>query len=165
MAEHKERYTFFWKSHSPFSQWHPSVFTVDGVEFNCAEQFMMYQKAMLFEDPNTAQRILDTPDPRRQKSLGREVQNFNDDAWQQNCRDIVKRGNLAKFSQNKDLLSALLATEGTVLVEASPQDRIWGIGLTADNPRAHNKNTWRGSNWLGYALTDARNELVKQQAR
>ncbi|CAH1773287.1 unnamed protein product [Owenia fusiformis] len=108
-----------------------------------------------------AQRIMESDDPREQKALGRKVSNFDADVWDSNCREVVKQGSIAKFSQNEELKKVLLETDGTILVEASPRDTIWGIGLGADNPKAKNKHTWRGKNWLGYALTDARTEIIK----
>ncbi|XP_013396665.1 uncharacterized protein LOC106163575 [Lingula anatina] len=160
----QERFTFFWRKQSPFSQWHSSEFEVDGVSFNCAEQYMMYRKAVLFGDETTAKKILDTVDPAKQKALGRKVHNFNDKVWKANCWDIVKTGNLAKFS-NPKLREVLLATRGTILVEASPVDTIWGIGLAADSERANNRSTWRGKNLLGYILTEVRAELLKEDGQ
>ena len=159
MAKANEEFTYFWGSESPFSQWHKSIFTLDGITFNCAEQYMMYQKAVVFDDQNMATKILHTKDPGMQKKLGRQVQNFDVEVWNEKCRDIVKKGNKAKFSQNPELKKKLLATGDTVLVEASPNDRIWGIGLSEHDPRAKDKSNWQGTNWLGYALTEVKNEL------
>ncbi|XP_019853895.1 PREDICTED: uncharacterized protein LOC100638431 [Amphimedon queenslandica] len=156
----EEKFTFFWQSQSPFSQWHPSEFKIDGITFCCCEQYMMYQKAILFGDDEAAQKILDTSEPREQKAIGRTVRNFDDKVWKENCRDIVKRGNKAKFTQNEDLKEKLMSTIGTTLVEASPRDRIWGIGLGASNPKALNRKTWRGTNWLGQAITEVREEIL-----
>jgi len=160
----KERYTFFYSNNSPFSQWYPANFTVDDIEYNCCEQYMMHKKAVLFADHEMAERIMATTDPRKQKELGRKVSNFDPDLWTENCREIVKTGNKAKFAQNVELKKVLFATEGTILVEASPRDRIWGIGLGEKNPKALNKTTWRGKNWLGYALTDVRKELMDEES-
>jgi ribA/ribD-fused uncharacterized protein len=159
-VDDKEKFTFFYTSSSPFSQWHPSEFDVDGITFNCCEQFMMYHKAILFGDKEYADEIMKSDDPREQKSLGRKVRNFDDKKWKAKCRDIVKRGNYAKFTQNAHLKDSLLATAGTTLVEASPRDTIWGIGLGAKNPKALNRKTWRGTNWLGQALTEVRDEIM-----
>lgn len=162
-SKSKETFTLFYHTESPFSQWHPAEFTIDGNHFHSAEQYMMYGKAMLFEDEQTAQRILRAKHPREQKQLGREVQHFNKKHWQQHARDIVYKGNEAKFTQNPHLLSALLSTAGTTLVEASPSDTIWGVGLEADNPLILNRNTWKGTNWLGEVLTSLRDTLLKEQ--
>lgn len=149
-----EQFTFFWNG--PFGQWHLSDFTVNDITFNCAEQYMMYEKAMLFEDYDTAVKILETDDPWEQKALGRTVSDFDPDQWNEVARDIVFAGNVAKFTQNNQLKEVLLKTKGTTLVEASPYDKIWGIGLKQNDPRALNRETWRGSNWLGEVLTEVR---------
>ena len=151
-----ERYTFFWKAESPFSQWHPSKFTVDGILYGCAEQYMMYQKAILFGDDATAQQILKTDVPWKQKYLGRRVKNFDEAIWMGQCRDVVKQGNMAKFSQSEKLKKMLLETRGSVLVEASPVE--WGIGYVASHPKAQTRATY--PNWLGFALTEVRDELM-----
>ena len=114
---------------------------------------------VLFKDQETAAKIVATQEPREQKALGREVSNFNDQVWKDNCKDIVRTANRAKFDQNPALMEALLATAGTTLVEASPHDRIWGIGLSANNKKALDRATWRGTNWLGEILTQIRDEL------
>ncbi|HVZ40484.1 MAG TPA: NADAR family protein [Candidatus Kapabacteria bacterium] len=155
-----ERFTFFYRSSHPFSQWHPSRFVLDGHAYNCAEQYMMHRKALLFGDRETAVRIMAAGEPREQKALGRLVRGFVEDEWNAYCRDIVFNGNHGKFTQNERLKSALLETAGTTLVEASPTDRIWGIGLEENDPRALNRATWRGTNWLGEALTRLRDELL-----
>ena len=149
-----EQFTFFWNG--PFSQWHLSDFTVNDITFNCAEQYMMYEKAMLFEDYDTAVKILETDSPKEQKALGRMVSDFDPDRWNEVARHIVFAGNVAKFTQNNQLKEAVLKTKGTILVEASPYDKIWGIGLKQSDPRALKRETWRGSNWLGEVLTKVR---------
>jgi len=153
-----EQFTFFWNG--PFSQWYHNSFKINDITFDCAEQYMMYQKAVLFEDYDTAAKILSIDDPRRQKSLGRTVSNFNPDQWNAVVRDIVFRGNMAKFTQDSDLRETLLRTKGTTLVEASPYDKIWGIGLKESDSRALNRETWQGTNWLGQVLTEVRDSLL-----
>lgn len=157
------KFTFFYGNSSPFSQWYPCEFEVDGVVFNCTEQYMMYGKAVLFGDEEMAEAILKTAKPGEQKKLGRKVRNFNPEVWKQNARKIVFRGNLAKFSQNADLKAHLLKTEGTEMVEASPRDRIWGIGMGKNNPDRFNKKMWRGTNWLGEVLTKVREEILSTE--
>ncbi len=153
-------YTFFFTAASPFSQWHPCTFVVDSRTFCCAEQFMMHGKALLFDDAKVAAQILATDAPKQHKALGRKVKGFDDTRWRAAREAIVKAGSHAKFTQNPALLEQLLATRGTTLVEASPYDRIWGIGLAASDPRAQDPATWRGQNLLGKILTELRDELA-----
>ncbi|OJJ20387.1 GTP cyclohydrolase [marine bacterium AO1-C] len=160
----KENFTFFWETRSPFSQWHPSDFTLDNITFNCAEQYMMYKKATLFEDEQIAEQILLTKKPRDQKELGRRVRNFDSETWNNHCKQIVYEANHAKFTQNEVLKEALLATVGTELVEASPYDKIWGIGLTADDPAAQDRSKWQGTNWLGEILTQVRDDILNPKS-
>ncbi|MNH98781.1 Swarming motility protein YbiA [compost metagenome] len=157
-----EKFTYFYRSGSPFSQWYPCYFIVDEHTFNCAEQYMMYAKALLFRDEETAMQILRARTPREQKELGRKVSGFNDTGWNKHCRDIVYQGNREKFLQNEELLQLLLDTKGTTLVEASPTDRIWGVGLSEDDPRIRSRSSWRGSNWLGEVLTKLRDDLLQE---
>lgn len=152
-----ERFTFFWQG--PFSQWHRCSFTLDGIEYNCAEQFMMHQKAAFFDDVEVASAILRAPDPKTQKALGRKVSGFEEGKWNEVARRIVYIGNRAKFTQNNDLKARLLATKGTTLVEASPYDTVWGIGLLATDHRASSRETWNGTNWLGEVLTALRDRI------
>lgn len=157
-----EQLTFFWSNKSPFSNWYRAEFEVENIRFNCSEQYMMYQKAILFDDQETAKKVLSTTNPGKQKALGRQVKNFNQETWDNNCKQIVYDANYAKFTQNENLLKALLKTKGTTLVEASPVDAIWGIGLAEDDPRALDKNLWKGKNWLGEILTQLRENLIKK---
>ena len=159
-----ETFTFFWDG--PFSQWHPSNFRIDGERYNCAEQFMMAEKARYFMDDEILREIMRAEHPRDQKQLGREVSGFDTTEWEHVeangrpfCWNVVYRGNIEKFSQNDKLLKALLRTEGTTIVEASPVDTIWGIGLAADDSRAFDRDTWLGTNWLGEVLTEVREHL------
>ena len=151
------KFVFFWNG--PFSQWAKSKFVVDGVEFNTCEQYMMYKKAMLFNDTDTADAIMKTSDPRTQKSLGRQVKNFDDAVWMEHAFDYVVAGNRAKFSQNSQLNKALAETKGKVLVEASPYDKRWGIGMMEGDAGIEDPKNWRGENLLGYAITQVRLEL------
>ncbi len=156
-----EKFTFFWQNKSVFSQWHKSMFMENGQVFNCAEQYMMYHKAMLMGDIKTAQLILDAGyNPRKHKELGRQVTPFNAEVWENNCREIVYQANYLKFTQNTEMLEVLKTTKGTELVEASPYDKIWGIGLLETDPRAQDKSTWQGTNWLGEVLTQLRVHLI-----
>lgn len=160
MTAAQRKFTFFWQDQSPFSQWHPAEFTVGGKRFVCAEQYMMYGKAVLFGDEAVAASILASAAPRAHKALGRQVRGFEEQRWRQERERIVYEGNHAKFTQNAHLLQALLATAGTELVEASPTDVIWGVGLTEDDPRIQDPAQWRGQNLLGKVLTRLREDLL-----
>ncbi len=159
-----KRFTFFWRDQSPFSQWHRSAFEVDGARYVCAEQYMMAGKARLFEDSEILAKILASESPKTHKALGRKVRGFDAAKWEQSREQIVYEGNHAKFTQSPALLEALLATAGTELVEASPLDRIWGVGLSAGDPRIQDPATWRGLNLLGKVLTKLREDLLAQRA-
>nr|WP_322623757.1 NADAR family protein [uncultured Flavobacterium sp.] len=161
-------YLFFW-GHQPakdgsitkscFSQWWEADFIVNGITYRSAEHWMMAKKAELFNDNETLEKILVCESPADVKKLGREVQNYNEEAWLKNRYEIVKEGNLHKFNQNEALKSFLLSTEDIVIVEASPVDNIWGIGLPADSKKALNPAEWRGPNLLGFALMEVRDAL------
>ncbi|MFF2082649.1 NADAR family protein [Nocardia sp. NPDC058176] len=162
------KYLPFW-GHAPrrdgsigsscLSQWWPAAFVVDGVTFAGAEHYMMWRKALLFDDEETAARILETAHPSQAKNLGRKIRDFDETIWEQARFEIVVAGSVAKFGQDEALRSYLLGTGTRVLVEASPVDRIWGIGLAADDARATDPARWRGLNLLGFALMRARAEL------
>lgn len=153
-------FTFFFTEASPFSQWYRCTFEAGGHTFGCAEQYMMHGKALLFGDAEIAAEILAADHPRKHKALGRKVRGFDDAVWKREREGIVLAGNRAKFTQNAALREQLLATRGTTLVEASPYDRIWGIGLRATDPRAQDPKRWRGQNLLGRILTALREELL-----
>lgn len=154
-----EQFTFFYTNE--FSQWYLREFELDGVIFNCAEQKMMWDKAMLFGDQEIAEKIMKAKHPGTQKSLGRQVRNFDATVWKVAARPLVYRNNVAKFSQHRDLFRLLIDTRGTTLVEASPIDTIWGIGLVAADPRALDRTQWRGLNWLGEVETNVRNDFTR----
>lgn len=163
------KYIFFWGHHQKdtitktcFSQWYECRFTVDGTEYHTAEQYMMAQKAKLFGDKEVLQKIMQADNPGEYKKLGREIRHFDDNVWDKHKYDIVVSGNMAKFSQNPELLSFLLKTGDRVLVEASPYDRIWGIGLPADAPDIENPFKWKGQNLLGFALMGVREKLSNE---
>jgi len=156
----KEEFVLFWGN--TFSQWFPSKFVIDGVEYKNCEQYMMSRKALLFKDVKTNEKIMALTDPRMIKEAGREVKNFKKDKWDVICREVVYRANYAKFTQNPDLLKELISTGNKTLTEASPYDVIWGIGLRANDPRALCRETWLGSNWLGEAITKVREDIKKE---
>ncbi|GII31088.1 hypothetical protein Pmi06nite_45300 [Planotetraspora mira] len=167
-AGERLRYVFFW-GHQPapdgsagagcLSQWWPVEFTEDGHVFRSAEHYMMAHKAWLFGDEETATAILAADHPAEAQKLGRRVRGFDDATWTAHRFAIVTRGNVAKFGQHPELGAFLLGTRARVLVEASPRDRIWGIGLGAADELAASPATWRGLNLLGFALMDARDAL------
>ena len=162
-AGHKVRFLFFWGHRPPrdggvgrgcLSQWWPARFEVDGISFATAEHYMMWRKAMLFGDDRVAEQILAAPHPHRAKALGRQVADFDHHVWEaQRC------GILARFGQHSDLHAYLLGTGERILVEASPVDRVWGIGLAAEDPHASDPTRWRGLNLLGFALMKVRDAL------
>lgn len=142
------------------SQWYPCQFEADGVTYTSAEQYMMAEKARLFGDEEIRAEILNTSDPRKCKALGRKVRNFDKAVWNKEKEHIVRKGNTKKFLQNSALRSFLLSTGDKVLVEASPTDRVWGIGLGKNNPDALDPQKWRGQNLLGFILMAVRNEMA-----
>lgn len=158
-----EEFTFFWDENSPFCQWYPSKFIIDGIQFNYAEQYMMYMKAKLFEDDEIASRILEADSPVLCRCLGRQVKNFDKYEWENVCKKIVYDGNYAKFSQNPKLKKELFSTVASTLVEASPYDRIWGVGLAEDDERILSRKSWQGKNWLGEILTEVREQLLREE--
>lgn len=164
-----DSYIFFW-GHNPktkngrihktcFSQWWDGVFEVEGVLYKSAEHWMMAKKAEVFEDQEMYQKIIEAPSPSEAKRLGRKVRNFDSKVWDKACYDIVKEGNIHKFGKSKKLKQFLLETGNAVLVEASPFDTIWGVGLTQDAPNIENPATWLGRNLLGFALMEVRDAL------
>lgn len=155
MADHSP--ILFYRAEEIYSQWYLAPFRIDGLQFNCAEQWMMYAKAKLFEDTGAMEAILETSTPRTQKAIGRQVKNFYRSLWDRYAKQIVYQGNLAKFSQNQTLQDQFLATEGQ-FGEASPYDAIWGIGLGQSDPRIRNPANW-GNNWLGKILTLLRDRM------
>lgn len=165
---HRVKFLFFWSHHPSregglgsgcLSQWWPAYFEVDGVGFSTAEHYMMWRKAMVFGDHQVAEQILAAPHPHAAKTLGRQVAGFDQAAWEAQRYGIVVAGNLAKFVQHDRLCAYLVGTGERVLVEASPVDRVWGIGLAADDPRASDPRRWQGPNLLGFALMEVRETL------
>jgi ribA/ribD-fused uncharacterized protein len=140
-------------------QWYPAPMDVDGVRFPTAEHYMMWCKARLFGDEDSAFRVLADPAPAVAKQLGRQVRGFEPQRWDRHKVDIVVTGSAAKFRQHPELGDYLRSTAGCVLAEASPVDLIWGIGFAADDPRAHDPVEWRGENLLGFALMQVRRGL------
>ena len=170
-AGERFRYLYFWghrpradglPSASCFSQWFASPFVVEGLRYATAEHWMMAEKARLFGDDSALVRVLAKDDPSAAKAAGRTVRDFDDEQWRHRRFEIVVRGNLAKFGQNPSLRDFLLGTGDQVLVEASPADAIWGVGLAAGDPRAQDPASWQGLNLLGFALMTVRDALGAQ---
>ena len=160
MIQPRTNFTFFW--HGPFSQWsmhYPIV--IDGITYCCNEQYMMAEKARLFNDQESLQKIMASDNPKTQKQLGRCVSNFNQSKWDAHCKEIVFKANLAKFQQHNRLRSMLLNTKNTIIAEASPFDTVWGIGMNESHPDVCDVEKWKGTNWLGEALMKVRSELRK----
>lgn len=161
-------YLFFW-GHTPkvpgrvdascLSQWFVRPFVVDGVTYASAEHFMMAEKARVFGDEEAVARVLAATSPADAKAIGREVRAYDDATWSRVRSEAVVRGNLGKFGENDDLRAFLLGTGSRVIVEASPDDRIWGIGIGATDPDARAPARWRGQNLLGFALMEVRDRL------
>lgn len=147
-------YSFFWGG--IFSNWCPSNFVVDGIKYNCGEQYMMYQKAITFNDLENAQKILETNSPRIQKAIGRVIKNFDQKKWDEVKYELVKKGLREKFNQNPQYKRFLLNHKDCIIVEASPEDRIWGIGYD-EFEAEHHMDDW-GENLLGKILTELANE-------
>jgi ribA/ribD-fused uncharacterized protein len=162
------KFLFFW-GHQPnkdgsisktcFSQWWLSSFEVDKVIYKTAEHWMMAKKAKLFNDDEVLAKIIKANSPAEAKKLGREVKNYDDKLWLANRYEIVKEGNYHKFNQNAALKTFLINTNDRVLVEASPVDPIWGIGMASDHKDVLNPEKWKGLNLLGFALMEVRDEL------
>ncbi len=165
MTRRTADYVFFFRKESPFSQFHDTEFKVDGKTFTAAEQYMMYSKAMLFKDEAVAEQILVAGSPPKMKALGRKVSGFDERTWREHREEIVYRGNMEKFSQNPDLHSLLMETGERQLVEASPFDRIWGIGMGANAKGVENPANWKGQNLLGKALMRVRETLRQEDAK
>ena len=162
------KFLFFW-GHNPkhneeigkycFSQWFELPFLVDGVEYKTTEHWMMANKALLFDERALASQIINSVKPGEAKALGRQVRNFDELIWDQNKFEIVKKGNIHKFNQHPRYAEFLINTGNRILVEASPVDTIWGIGLDQQNESAQKPDEWRGENLLGFALMEVRDFL------
>lgn len=161
-------FLFFW-GHRPsqdggtnqscLSQWWKQGFEQEGIYYRTAEHWMMAEKARLFNDTTFLPLILNASTPLEAKKLGRKVRGFELETWQAHAYSIVKTGNLHKFSQHPALKAYLLSTGDKILVEASPYDQIWGIGLSREAPQAQDPREWLGTNLLGFALMEVRDEL------
>lgn len=159
-------FLFFWGhtvkdqiTKSCFSQWFPIQFEENGILYKTAEHYMMAGKAKLFNDQEILEKIVKAETPDQAKSLGRKVKNFDSKLWDEHKYEIVKNANLLKFSQNSKFKDFLLSTDNKILVEASPYDRIWGIGMLETDSRAKNPANWDGENLLGFVLMEVRDQI------
>jgi ribA/ribD-fused uncharacterized protein len=161
-------FIFFWGHQSSnnneitkscFSQWWPCNFIYEGINYTTTEQWMMAEKARIFSDRYILEEILQAHDPKLIKELGRRISFFDEEVWNIRKYDVVYEGNLLKFSQNESLKAFLLSTKNKIIVEASPYDNIWGIGMKQQDEGIHNPKNWRGQNLLGFALMEVRQAL------
>ena len=151
------KYVYFWKGY--LSQWAKHEFVEDGVLYKTPEHYTMVKKAELFNHHTLVPIMLTVDHPANVKQLGRQVHNFKLDVWNEHCDEFVIRGNLLRFQQHPDMKQRLLDTGDAILVEASPLDKIWGVGLAAEDPMIKDPKTWRGLNKLGFALMAVRDML------
>lgn len=147
-----------------FSNFHPCDFKYGDVWYNCSEQYYMSQKALYFNDMDTYGLIMGTKSPFIQKKLGRSVKGFEQSKWDKVKYNVMLWGCYLKFSQNAELKQMLLDTGEKLLAEASPTDKIWGIGLNQTNPDAFDPNNWDGTNMLGKVLMDIRGFIQIKEA-
>lgn len=167
-AGEKLKFLFFW-GHQPskdgsiskscFSQWWKSDFLENMDLYCCTEQYMMAGKAKLFNDEEVFEEIMKCKDPKKIKSLGRKVKNFDEEKWNKAKIDIVFKGNYLKFTQNKDLKEFLLSTGNRIIVEASPYDAVWGIKMSENDEFVNNPLKWKGENLLGFILMEVRDKI------
>jgi hypothetical protein len=162
-----EKYTFFYGTNDIYSNFHPAPFVDDVLElglikqsFPDSEHYFMLCKALYFHDIRTAKRIITAETPAIAKALGRVVTNFNKEVWDAASREWMELACYLKFSQNPELLKQLLSTKGTILVEASPTDTLWGVGMNYYDDRILDPANWRGKNWLGEVLTALRDRYL-----
>lgn len=167
----RDDFVFFWGHEDRgkgltkvcLSQWYQCPFVVEGQYYNCAEQYMMAEKARIFGDEEIRQQILAEYSQMAMKKLGRKVRDYDDEIWKEKRFDVVVKGNIAKFSQNEKLLDFLLSTDDKILVEASPKDTVWGIGLDESSPEAIQPRKWKGENLLGFVLMEVRDILKTKE--
>ena len=166
-------FLFFWKHTSKnnrlgphvLSQWYDAPFVKDNIRYQTAEHYMMAEKARIFKDKSSLEKILSNPSPEYVKKIGRGVKSFNVKVWNRYKIDIVTQGSILKFSQNLELKNYLLSTKNKILVEASPYDPYWGIGMKSNDKYAKYPSRWKGENLLGFCLMHARKSLASYDAQ
>jgi ribA/ribD-fused uncharacterized protein len=156
-----DTHLFFYKTKECFSNFYKAQFVYMDKTFPTSEHAFMWAKAKYFDAHDYADKILETPDPMDAKYLGRLVPNYKEDVWDTVREEFMFQACLAKFSQNEGCKSCLLGTGDRILVEASPTDKIWGIGLDENNPEIYITERWQGRNLLGIVLMRVRDELRK----
>jgi ribA/ribD-fused uncharacterized protein len=162
-----DKFVFFYRNADIYSNFYKSEFTKNGIAFSCGEQWIMYQKALTFKDKyptnqDIADKILKTNDPGKIKAFGRQVQGYDEIIWSGCRQQKTYEGLIEKFRQNENLKKQILATGTRELVEASPSDKIWGVGLTESDVRIEKKSNWKGQNILGKILTKVRSTLQNE---
>ena len=156
-----DKYIFFYGG--VFSQWYSCDIIIDNIKYCTGEQYMMACKARLFDDIASEVDIMRNSDPSKQKKIGRKVKNFDKNKWEEIARDVVYKANYAKFTQNKDCYDELMRSGDKIIVEASPYDCIWGVGLRASDPKILDEKNWRGTNWLGEAIMRVRDRIEQEK--
>lgn len=151
------QFAAFWGS--VFSNFYPCKFELEGKTWNCSEQYFMYHKALVFDDTETAEKILKTTEAADAKKLGRQVKNFDDKVWDIYKYHFMYKGVYAKFSQNKDLQEAMGKLHDKYFVEGSPIDGVWGVKLDWRDERIQDPAEWNGQNLLGKVLNEVRDDL------
>lgn len=158
-----DEYVFFWGDDDIYSNFYitPTPMVIGGktIMFRSSEHAFMYIKALYFCDLKSADLIIKTSHPYDAKKIGRKVKNFNDILWSAISMTVMYDVNLAKFSHTEILRQCLLETGDRIIVEASPYDKIWGIGLAENDPKALDQSNWKGKNNLGKVLMQLRETL------
>ena len=155
-----DTHIYFWRGE--FSNWYPCIFIYKDHRFNNSEQAFMWEKAMFFDDEKIAAQLLKETNPKYAKALGRQVRNFNQDFWLVASFPAMVAVNFAKWNSSDYLRDLIVSTHPKKLVEASPYDKIWGVGLAQDDDRILDKRNWKGMNLLGKALMNVRKELIEE---
>lgn len=164
MVKVTDKLVLFWQADSVFSNWYPAEFTYDGEKFENSEACFIYRKAQVFGDTEAIYEILDEQSPAYVKRIGREISGFTEEKWIEVREQCMYDACYAKFSQNEEFKKVLLGTGNRELVEASPYDKIWGIGLSPADPEALRKENWKGLNLLGKVLMRVRDDLLRSRA-